>query len=37
MQGGRFKNPVTAEGKVVVITGANTGRFLLEVRWVFQV
>ncbi|XP_055707549.1 retinol dehydrogenase 13-like isoform X2 [Phlebotomus papatasi] len=25
MQGGRFKNPVMAEGKVVVITGANTG------------
>ncbi|XP_055690852.1 retinol dehydrogenase 13-like isoform X2 [Lutzomyia longipalpis] len=25
MQGGRFKNPVMAEGKVVIITGANTG------------
>lgn len=25
MQGNRFENPVSAEGKVVLITGANTG------------
>lgn len=25
MQGGKFKNPIMAEDKVVIITGANTG------------
>lgn len=25
MQGGRFENPVRADGKIVLITGANTG------------
>lgn len=25
MQGGKFQNPVRADGKVVIVTGANTG------------
>lgn len=25
MQGEKFKNPIKAEGKVVIVTGANTG------------
>lgn len=25
MQGPRFQNPIRAEGKVVIVTGANTG------------